>query len=168
MIKHCFAVFVFFFAGLSLPAQRHGRADAIQNYIRGGPSEPILLLQIQFQEKRSYFRHSDLRKMQRSAVALTDSATGITHTYEGVDLDTLIPATAYGSVPKIIEVSFGSHQTRTISSNDLDPATRPLLADTVDGKQLSGYTPYYFVAKTRQDDSAPIENVKLIAIKMLP
>jgi len=28
MIEHCFAVLLFFSAGLSLPAQKHGRADA--------------------------------------------------------------------------------------------------------------------------------------------
>jgi hypothetical protein len=165
MIKCCFAVILSLSAAVSVSAQRYGRADAIQNYMRGGQSDPRLLLQIRIQGKRLYFRRSDLRKMARSAVILPDPTTGTTHTYEGVDFETLIPSTAYQSGSDIIEISFDTHQTMTISRADLDPAERPIVVDTVDGKKLTGYVPYYFIARTRQNNAAPIKNVRRISVK---
>jgi hypothetical protein len=53
----------------------------------------------------------------------------------------------------------------------VDPATgRPTymevsLSDTVDGKTLTGYVPYYFLAKKQQENVALTKDVKLITIK---
>jgi hypothetical protein len=56
----------------------------------------------------------------------------------------------------------------TILSADLDPATEPIVVDTIDGKKLGGYVPYYFIAKTRQDSPMPIKNVMLLRAKWSP
>jgi hypothetical protein len=55
----------------------------------------------------------------------------------------------------------------TILSADLDPAAEPMVVDTVDGEKLTGYVPYYFIAKTRQGGLTPIKNVKQITIKLV-
>ena len=160
----CFALILLLFASVGASAQRHGRADSIQNYTREALSHTELLLQVRIQEKRLYFRGSDLRKMQRTVVTLPDPTTGTNHTYEGVNFDTLIPHTAPRSKDEIIEVSFGSQQTVTILSSDLDPNAKPMVVDTVDGKKLTGYVPYYFIAKTRAGKQDAIKNVKEIRI----
>jgi hypothetical protein len=103
--------------------------------------------------------------MLRTALTLSDPATGTNHTYEGVNFEALSPNTASRSGLEIIEVSFGSHETVTILSADLDPATKPMVVDTVDGKKLTGYVPYYFIVKTRQDRPVPIKSVQLLSVK---
>jgi hypothetical protein len=60
------------------------------------------------------------------------------------------------------EVSFGSHQTLTLASVDLDPEAKPMVVDTLDGKRVTGYVPYYFIARTHQENAAPVKDVKLI------
>jgi hypothetical protein len=39
------------------------------------------------------------------------------------------------------------------------------VVDTVDGKKLTGYVPYYFVVKARQGFAGSLQNVELIEIK---
>jgi hypothetical protein len=82
MIKPCLTCIRLLVIPIGASAQRHGRADAIQNYMRGGPPHPELLLQIRIQEKRFYFRGSDLSKMQRATVTLADPTIGTMHTYQ--------------------------------------------------------------------------------------
>lgn len=120
---------------------------------------PQLLLQLRVNGKRLYFRISDLKKMQRSVVVLPDPATRVTHRYEGVDLEKLILKTAHEK-SKVIEIFTNSHQTIRI----LDTTAQPIVVDTVDGKALTGYAPYYFIAKTRQGNSEPMKGVKEIDI----
>jgi len=66
---------------------------------------PRLLLEIKVQSKSSYFRVSELRKMQRCTVTETDPATKVTHLYEGVGLEQLIPTLSEGEG---IQIEFGS------------------------------------------------------------
>jgi hypothetical protein len=165
VIKYCLAFILLLAISIGASAQRHGRADAIQNYMRGGPAPPELLLQVRVQGKRLYFRGTDLRKMQRTAVTLPDPATGTMHAYEGVNFETLIPNTASRSGLEIVEVSFGSHQTLTILSADLDPATKPMVVDTVDGKRIAAYVPFCVIAKTRQNSATLMKDVNLINVK---
>jgi starvation-inducible outer membrane lipoprotein len=103
--------------------------------------------------------------MQRTAVTLPDPATGTMHAYEGVNFETLIPNTASRSGLEIVEVSFGSHQTLTILSADLDPATKPMVVDTVDGKRIAAYVPFCVIAKTRQNSATLMKDVNLINVK---
>jgi hypothetical protein len=162
MIKYCLTLVLFFFCTLGALAQRYGRADAIQNYM--GPKSPQLLLQVKVQGKRLYFRPAELRKMQRSVATVTDAVTGTMHTYEGVKLDTLVPDGMFIGNSGTIEVFFGSHQNLTIAVMDLDPASKPMIADTIDRKRLTGYTPYYLLTKTRQGNLDAIKNVKQISV----
>jgi hypothetical protein len=76
----------------------------------------------------------------------------------------LLPPGILGSQTALIAVSFASHETIAIPSSDLDPEVKPMVADRVDGKRLTAYVPYYFVAKSREKNTAPIKDVKLIAV----
>ncbi len=134
---------------LELLAQRYGRPDSAQNY--GRVQNPQLLLQVKIQKKRAYFRTSDLRKMPRVHLTASDPTTGLSHTYEGVRLEDLLPARVLDSQSAVMEVTFDSHHTTTIPSVALDVEVRPIIADTVDGKTLTGYAPYYFLARIRKE-----------------
>jgi len=124
MIKHQIALLLLFFVPLELSAQRCGRPDSAQNY--GRVQNPQLLLQVKVHKKRTYFRTSDLRKMKRVHLALSDPSTGLSHTYEGVLLQDLLPPGILPSESAAIEVSFAAHQTASIPSSDLDPEVKPI------------------------------------------
>lgn len=166
MIRHCLALVFLLFAVPGLPAQRGGRPDAAQNY--GRVQNPQLLLQVRVQKKRIYFHASDLRKMQRSTVTLTDPITNASHTYEGVAIEDLAPHTAFVPERGTLEISSDPHLKTTILTADLDPAAKPMVADTVDGRKLTGSVPYYFIAKYRQGTSQSIKNVTCISLNSSP
>jgi hypothetical protein len=45
------------------------------------------------------------------------------------------------------------------------PYRGKVVADTVDGKKLTGYVPYYFVVKTLQGGESTLRDVKQITVK---
>ena len=103
--------------------------------------------------------------MKRVRVTLVDPATGASHLYGGVPLSTFLPQGILDTASAVIEVSLDSHHSVTIPNVDLDPSAEPIVVDTVDGKTLTGYVPYYFLAKRQQENAALNKDVKLITIK---
>lgn len=93
---------------------------------------------------------ADLKKMKRVRVTLVDPVTGASHllVYGGVPLSTFLPEGILDTASAVIEVSLDSHHSVTIPNVDLDPSVEPIVVDTVDGKTLTGYIPYYFLAKS--------------------
>ena len=158
MIRQCLAILLLLFTPTALMPQRGGRPYTLAE-------TPQVLLEIRVQKQDRYFRVSDLRKMQRSAVTLTDPTTNTSHVYEGVALEQLVPNTALSLQGRSIEIAFGSHKTLTISGIELDPQTRLIVVDTVDGKQLSGFEPYYLVTRSRGKPPQTITHVHCITIK---
>jgi hypothetical protein len=145
-------------------AQRGGRADALQNYL-GLNRNPRLLLQIKYEKTRLYFRASDLQKKPRSIVKITDPATGLSHVYEGVSVEELVPTGVSNDESGTLEVSSEHKQKTTILFRNADFQTTPIVADKVDGKKLTGYVPYYFVVKTRQGGESTLRDVKHITVR---
>jgi hypothetical protein len=45
---------------------------------------------------------------------------------------------------------------------ELDPQVRPMVVDKVDGRELSGYVPFYLVVKPR---SKPIKTISEVELK---
>jgi|HubBroStandDraft_2_1064218.scaffolds.fasta_scaffold105434_1 hypothetical protein len=140
MLRQCLALILFITPAITM-AQRYGRPYSLAE-------NPQVLLEVKAQKQHHYFRAADLRKMPHSSVTLVDPATHTSHVYEGVTLDQLVPSTAHSLQGERVDVAFGSHQTVTLSGTDLDAQSQLLLADTVDGKQLSGHIPYYLVARS--------------------
>ena len=145
-------------------AQRGGRADAMQNYL-GQNRNPRLLLQIKYEKKRLYYRLSDLQKKPRLTVALADPISGHSHVYEGVSLEQLVLPGVLSHDSGSLQVSAEHKRKVTILCSEVDFQTTPIVADTVDGKKLTGYVPYEFVVKARQGFSGSIQNVSLIEFK---
>ena len=136
--------------------QRYGRPYNLAE-------KPQLLLQIKVQAKSQYFRVSTLRTMQRSVVTQIDSVTNVSHVYEGVSLEKLIPILASGG--QSIQIEFGSHRTVKLLLTEIDFQVEPIVVDKVDGKELSGYTPFCFVVKLRGKPVETIPDVECIAVK---
>ena len=102
--------------------------------------------------------------MRRSVVTLTDSVTGESHAYEGVSLDQLAQNISILDSENL-KISFGLLGKVTFWGRELNSVTMPIIADTVDGKPLTGYAPYYFVAKSFGDVVRPIPSIWCITIK---
>jgi hypothetical protein len=118
MIIRQYLALLLLFTPAALMAQRYGRPYTLAE-------NPQLLLEIRVQKLDRYFRVSDLKKMQRSSVTLTDPATNRSHVYVGVALDQLVPNTAYSLQSGSIEVEFDSRKTLTISGNYLRRGDKP-------------------------------------------
>jgi len=93
-------------------------------------------------------------------VTEVDPGTNVSHIYEGVALDQVVPSSVLASPGEQIEVEFGSHQTLTISAIEVDTSAKAIIADTIDGKPLSGDTPYWLVFKSRDRGLQKIINVQ--------
>ena len=158
MSRDFYLLVVLLLTPTTLYPQRYGRPYTLTE-------NPQLLLQIKAQNQVRYFHPYDLRKMQRTAVNLTDPKTKASHVYEGVALDQLVPPKGFASEGESIEIQFGSHQITRISGVDLESQTKLVVIDTVDGKQLSGYAPYYVVVKFRGKHPEAIAAVQCITIK---
>jgi hypothetical protein len=160
MLKQCLTPFLF--CSLLIPtasmAQRYGRPYSLAE-------SPQILLLVKAEKNHHYFRPSDLRKMPRTVVTETDPATNTAHTYEGVALDQLLPGTVLSSPGEVIEIEFDAHRTLTLPATDLDLQSKPIIADTVDGKPLTGDAPYCFVAKPRSKAVQKINEVQTITLK---
>ena len=158
MARQCLILLVLLFTPTAFLPQRYGKPYTLAQ-------NPQLLLQIRVQKTRLYFRTSDLRKMQRSVVTITDPTTNTSHVYEGVALEQLVASAGLASDGGGIEIEFGSHQRLIISGGDLDPQTKLIVIDTVDGKLLSGHAPYYVIEKCRGKPVQTITDVQCITLK---
>jgi len=65
----------------------------------------------------------------------------------------------------VIEIEFDSHQKTTISTSNLDTQPKAIIADTIDGKPLSGDAPYWFVAKSRDQSIQKISAVETVTVR---
>jgi hypothetical protein len=158
MTRQCLVLLLALFIPTVSVAQRYGRPYSMAE-------SPQILLLVKVDKNHHYFRPADLRRMQRAVVTQTDPITNSSHTYEGVPLEQLVSNAVLALPGEVIEIEFDSHQTLTISGPDLDLQTKPIIADTVDGKPLSGDAPYCFVAKARYKPVQTITGVQTITIK---
>ena len=158
MIRRCLAAVVLLLAPVAATSQRYGRPYSLAE-------NPQLILEVRVENEHRYFRLSDLRKMQRSTVIVADPVTRTTHVYEGVALERLVPNAAWRAQGEAIEIGFGADKTLTIAADDLDPQTKLIVVDTVDGKPLSGAAPYYLVTKPRSKPEQAIAHVRYITLK---
>lgn len=158
MIRHCLAAVVLLLAPVAAMSQRYGRPYSLAD-------NPQLILEVRVEHEHRYFKLSDLRKMQHSTVTVVDPATGTSHVFEGVALERLVPNAAWSAPGESIEIEFGADKTLTIAAKDLDPQTKLIVVDTVDGKPLSGAAPYYLVTKPRSRPEQAIPHVRCITLK---
>jgi hypothetical protein len=139
-----------------------GEPMPFKNYLHGSEHNSILLLQIRVEDRRAYFKPSDLRKMPRFVLILPDPSTGISHKYEGVALEHLLSTPASDPQFNTLEVSYGHHQKKTILRIAMDSHYNPLVVDTIDGQKLTGYAPYFLVFQSQEAAglTQPLQNVK--------
>jgi hypothetical protein len=104
--------------------------------------------------------------MLRTEIVLEDAMTRIAHKYEGVKLEYLFSGAGLRFGSETIEVSYGHHQKMTILDSAIASDSQTLVADTIDGKRLTGYVPYFLIIQSRagQRFTQPLKDVKLISV----
>jgi hypothetical protein len=88
--------------------------------------------------------------MPRHEVTLKDPTTGIRHKYEGAALEYLLRGHGLTFASRTLEESYA------------------LVADTVDGKSLADYIPYFLILpnRARADIKQLLQHVDLISVNM--
>lgn len=75
----------------SAQGQRHGRPDAVQNYLnRHRAPNPILSVRLEDTKKWVYVHRSEISNLKVSIISVRDK-TGATHVYAGILLRDLLP-----------------------------------------------------------------------------
>lgn len=150
-------------------AQRHGRGDSIQNYMKSSrPLNPQLALNLEAQHKWIYFHLADLRQMKRAEITVTNPTTNTTTSYEGISLNQLVPDAKARYAFDVFTDSGGFRDKRVMSSASLNLESEVIVADTINGIPLAGENPFCFVAKAKQGDSIVIRrvtNIKLSSVR---
>jgi hypothetical protein len=148
-------------------AQRHGRPDAVQNYMKSArPLNQELSLNFEATHSWVYFHLKDLRQMKRTTVRVTDPATHLTISYEGVSLNELVPDGLANDRFEVFKESWGFHDKRALWSDDLNMESEMIVADTINGQKLAGETPFYFAATAKRGDVIVVKrlaHIKFVA-----
>jgi hypothetical protein len=144
-------------------AQRHGRGDSVQNYLKSSrPLNPQLALNLEAKHKWIYFHLADLRLMKRAEITVTNPTTNTTTSYEGISLDQLVPDAQAKYAFDVFRDSWGFRDKRVISSASLNLESEVIVADTINGIPLTEESPFCLVAKARQGDFVVIRKVAVI------
>jgi len=152
---------------LCASAQRHGRPDAIQNYMKSArPLNQELSLDFEPTHSWVYFHLKDLRQMKRTTVRATDPVTHVTTSYEGVSLSELVPGRLANYRFEVFKEFWAFRDERALSSEDLNLEAETIVADTVNGKKLVGDSPFYFAATAEGGNVIVIK--RLAHIKVIP
>lgn len=146
-------------------AQRHGRGDSVQNYMKSSrPLNPQLALNLESEHKWIYFHLADLRQMKRTTITVTNSTTNATTSYEGISLDELVRDARAKYAFEVFKESWGFGDRRAMSSARLNLDSEVIMADTINGIPLTGENPLCFVAKAKQDGYVVIRKVASIKL----
>lgn len=113
-------------------------------------SPPEFILDLGAKQEKLRFTVGRLEHMTRSTMTVKDRTTKRVRTFEGVDFLELI--LAKGSELEVLEVSYGFFRNKKIPGRELDGNSKVVVADTVDGKTLSGSAPFRLVIELRQGD----------------
>jgi hypothetical protein len=140
---------------------------APQRRFRTKPSHetpnPILNIDYQTAKKWSYIRLSDLLKMKRATVNVSDLKTNIGNQNEGVSLGQLVPNSS-GYQIEVFRDSFAFKDKLAVSSANLDMQSALIVADTINGKSLGKDHQFCFIAKNSHGDPVVIKEFSYIKV----
>jgi hypothetical protein len=167
MKRYLPGVVLLFVVSAGLRAQRHGRADSVQNYRRGITlTPPELVLDPGTNQKKLRFTFARLQHMTRSTVEVTDCSNKRIGRFEGVDVSQLI--LEKGPQLGVLEVSYGFFRKKKLSGSQLNPDSRVIVADTVDGKPFSGSAPFRLIIDPGHGQMQLFSHVRRVSIKSPP
>jgi hypothetical protein len=109
-----------------LSAQRHGRPDSAQNYVKDIP-EPVLKIVVAGQGTNVH--RQDLAMMNRTSREGPRSKSGSARSYAGTLLSQLLTPSDVGNVDTY-EIHYGFFHRRRLRRSDLEPGADLLIADT--------------------------------------
>jgi hypothetical protein len=142
-------------------AQRGG-AHASQNY-RPKPLNPILNIDYQSENNWSQIRLSDLLKMKRIVVSVSDPGTNKAESYEGIKLDQVVPDISDYRVD-VFRNFWAFKDKLAVSSSDLDMRFNMTVADTMNGKRLGQDHPFCLIARNNRGGLVIVRDLAYIRL----
>jgi hypothetical protein len=143
-------------------AQRYGRPDSLEHYLPKPPN-PILNIDNQSARTWTHARLSDLLRMKRVEVLVSDPKTNRTSLYEGTLLSRLVPGIAHYRVD-IYRDFWAFRDKLAASSADLDPRADLIVVDTINGKRLGPDHPFCLIARNKRGDPVVIRELAYIRL----
>lgn len=149
-------------------AQRHGRPDAVQNYMASHrPSNPILAIRYQAAKRWTYFHLSTLLTMNRSTVEVVDSKTKQKRVYDGVSLRELVASSTVYHLEVFRE--FWAFRDKQVALDpSLNTQANVIVADTLNGKRLGINNPFRLIVTNDQGDVVIVKNLAYIRLAGSP
>jgi hypothetical protein len=148
-------------------AQRHGRADSVQNY-SPKPPNPILNIHYQAAGTWSYIRLSDLLKMKRAIVCIPDPKTNQKNTYEGVRMNQLVSDLSKYRIEIFQDIGAFRKNKLVVSGTDLDTESNLIVVDTINGEKLGREHPFGVVTNDNRGSTIIVRNLAYIRLADIP
>jgi hypothetical protein len=145
----------------SLHAQRGGRPDAVQNYLK---SIPDATLRIRFNEQKVDWRVPDLARQPFVSINAKDSKLQSMRTYTGIRLTALLPPPFAATRDNVYEIHHGFFRTRRFRGSDFDPESAMLIADDRNDHFANRLSPIRFIIAS-PTESVVIDDVGEIVVK---
>jgi hypothetical protein len=142
-------------------AQRHGRADAVQNYYNRIPDSALT---VAVATHKIRWRTPQLAKLVQTSIAgLPSNATSV-QSFTGVPFADVLPIVVPRSDIVMYEVHYGFFRRRRLQAVDLDSTTDLLVADDQNDGFTNRLTGIRLVAKMRDERIVTIKNVDAITV----
>jgi hypothetical protein len=149
-------------------AQRHGRADSVQNYIASQKlPNPILSINSASAKTWNYLHLSTLLRLDRTAVDVVDPKTNVKDVYEGVPLKELVSGTPRYQL-EIYRDFWAFKDKRVVLSPSLSMQSDVIVADTVNGKRLRTEHPFCLIARNDRGDLIVVRHLAYIRLTGTP
>ena len=149
-------------------AQRHGRADSVQNYTASQRvPNPILNIDYEGTKTWRYPRLSELLKLNRMTLEVFDPKTKRTDVYAGVLLREVIAPGKRFQVEAFQEGRIFRDK-RIALPQDTTTQSDVIVADTVNGKRLGQDHPFSLVARTTDGRSIVVPKLAFIRLADVP
>lgn len=149
-------------------AQRHGRADSVQNYNsshRNG--NPMLNVRFKSAKTWSYFRLSDLLKMDRVTACVVDPKTHLKNVYEGVALQKIVPGTTNHKV-EVFRSGLAFKDHRVLIERALSLQDKLIVADTLNGRRLEISHPFSLIVKDEGGEATVVKHLAYVSLVGAP
>jgi hypothetical protein len=147
------------FSCATLSAQRHGRADSVQNYLKAVPDATIT---VQLADRTARWRARDLVKLPESVFALP---VGRVRATVGIDLSQLLPQVGTPADIDGYEIHYGFFHTRRLQAFDLQHGSKIIVTNDANGPFLNRVASLHVLVTMRSGEPVDFKNVYRIVVR---
>jgi len=159
-----FAACIWAVSPLPVHAQRGGRPDGVQNYMKGIPDAS---LKIRFNEQKVIWPVPVLARLAFVSINAYDSQLRSMREYTGIRFSDLLPSGVASAQADEYEIHYGFFHTRRIKSSDLNAESVILVADEGNDHFANRLSRIRFIIAS-PNESVVIDGVVEVVVKRTP